>query len=123
MAVEPEENPVKCVVWDLDNTLWRGVLLEGPVTLRPEIPTVIKTLDQRGILHSIASPNDHDVALAQVERFGLSEYFLFPQINWQTKSTSLATIADALNIGIDSLALIDDQAFEREEVRHVHLTV
>ena len=53
---------VKCVVWDLDNTLWDGVLLEEKVTLRPETLEVLGELDRRGILHSIASKNDVELA-------------------------------------------------------------
>src|SRR5229473_8147095 len=46
---------LKCVVWDLDNTLWKGILIEGDeVQLRPEIEKLLKHLDDRGILHSIA---------------------------------------------------------------------
>ena len=57
-------NPgVKCVVWDLDNTIWDGILLEdAAVTLKPRIREVIETLDRRGILHSIASRNDRDLS-------------------------------------------------------------
>ncbi|MYU13178.1 HAD-IIIC family phosphatase, partial [Streptomyces sp. SID8361] len=54
---------VKCLVWDLDNTLWRGTLLEdGEVPPFAWVRDVITTLDDRGILQSIASKNDHDHA-------------------------------------------------------------
>ncbi|MGB8943535.1 MAG: HAD-IIIC family phosphatase [Streptomyces sp.] len=112
---------VKCVVWDLDNTVWDGVLLEdGDVTLRPGVVDVIRTLDERGILHSIASRNDHDAAMAKLEELGIAEYFLYPQINWGNKSDSLRTVAETINIGIDTLAFVDDQPFERDEVRFAH---
>lgn len=115
---------VKCVVWDLDNTVWDGVLLEdGDVTLRPAAVDVIRTLDERGILHSIASRNDHDAAMAKLEEFGIAEYFLHPQINWGNKSDSVKAVAEAFNIGIDTLAFVDDQPFERDEVRFAHSQV
>ncbi|MEV4187125.1 HAD-IIIC family phosphatase [Streptosporangium canum] len=113
--------PIKCVVWDLDNTLWDGVLLEdGEVTLRPGVAEVVRVLDERGILQSIASRNHGPAAIEQLERFGLRDYFLAPQIGWNSKSESVAAIAKSLNIGIDTLALIDDQPFEREEVAFSH---
>lgn len=112
---------VKCVVWDLDNTVWDGVLLEdGDVKLRPGVVEVIRTLDGRGILHSIASRNDHDAAMAKLEEFGIAEYFLYPQITWDNKSDSIRVIAETINIGIDTLAFVDDQPFERDEVSYAH---
>lgn len=109
---------IKCVVWDLDNTLWHGVLLEGdPVSLHPAVTDVIKTLDSRGILNSIASKNDYSTAMAKLQEIGLAEYFLYPQINWNAKSISLQAIASSLNLGQDALAFIDDQEFERDEVK------
>jgi len=112
---------VKCVVWDLDNTLWNGVLLEGDrLTLRHGIIETITGLDRRGILQSIASRNDYQPAMAQLQAFGIAEYFLYPQINWNAKSASLKAIAEAINIGLESLAFIDDQAFERDEVNFTH---
>jgi FkbH-like protein len=111
------ERTIKCLVWDLDDTLWNGVLLEdGQVRLRPGVIDVIKTLDERGILQSIASRNNREQAMAQLQAFGLDEYFLYPQINWNAKSTSIAEIARSLNIGLDTFAFIDDQPFERDEV-------
>ena len=115
------DRPIKCVVWDLDGTLWRGVLAEGDaVALRQEPLRVIRELDGRGILHSVASKNDADTAMAVLQAHGLADLFLHPQINWGPKSASVAAIARALNIGTDTLALVDDQAFERQEVRFAH---
>jgi FkbH-like protein len=111
------QNNIKCVVWDLDNTLWGGVLLEdNHVSLQDDIANIIKTLDRRGILQSIASKNDGDTAMTKLKEFGLQEYFLYPQINWNAKSDSLKEIARLLNISIDALAFIDDQLFELEEI-------
>jgi FkbH-like protein len=118
-APRQQERLIKCVVWDLDNTIWQGILLEDTaVSLRPGIVSVIKRLDERGILHSIASRNDPKAAMRRLQQFGLADYFVYPQIGWQAKSHSVAAIAQALNIGLDAIAFIDDQPFEREEVAH-----
>jgi FkbH-like protein len=108
---------IKCVVWDLDDTLWDGVLLEGePVGLRDGIRTILETLDRRGILSSIASRNDRDTALAQLAALGINEYFVCPQITWGSKAAAIRRLARALNIGTDAIAFVDDQPFERDEV-------
>jgi FkbH-like protein len=74
-------------------------------------------LDGRGILHSIASKNDHETALAKLKELGLDEYFLYPQINWSSKAANIQTIVQSINIGADTVAFLDDDPFEREEVR------
>ena len=110
---------IKCLVWDLDNTLWEGTLLEGDrLHLRPNVRQVLEELDRRGILLSIASKNNYEDGIAMLEQFGLREYFLYPQIGWGEKSRSIQAIAEALNIGIDTLAFIDDRQEERGEVLH-----
>jgi FkbH-like protein len=120
-AKKREKQSIKCVVWDLDDTLWEGILLEDPeVRLRPQVVEIVKSLDARGILHSIASRNDRTLAMAKLAELGLDEYFLYPQINWNSKAASIAQIARDLNIGLDALAFVDDQPFEREEVAFSH---
>ncbi|MGH2480272.1 MAG: HAD-IIIC family phosphatase, partial [Ktedonobacteraceae bacterium] len=115
------QKSIKCVVWDLDNTMWDGVLLEDEqVALREEMLEVIRVLDRRGILHSIASKNSHEMAMAKLEQLGISQYFLYPQINWNSKAASVREIARLLNLGIDTFAFIDDQPFERDEVAFQH---
>ncbi|MEO7021094.1 MAG: HAD-IIIC family phosphatase [Ktedonobacteraceae bacterium] len=112
-----KQKSIKCVVWDLDNTLWDGVLLEDErVVLRETMIDVIKVLDSRGILHSIASKNTYETAMAKLEQLGISQYFLYPQINWNSKAVSIREIARLINIGIDTIAFVDDQPFERDEV-------
>jgi methoxymalonate biosynthesis protein len=108
---------VKCVVWDLDNTLWRGTLLEDQeVELFDGLAGVITALDSRGILQSIASKNDYDLAWERLERTGLAEYFIQPRIGWGRKSDSVREIADALQFATATIAFIDDQPTERAEV-------
>ncbi len=116
-----EKQSIKCVVWDLDNTIWQGILLEGDrITLREGVVETLRELDRRGILNSIASRNDYDAAMSKLQELGLKDYFLYPEINWNPKSASLEAIAKSLNIGLDSLAFVDDQPFEREEVAFAH---
>lgn len=112
-----EKGAVKCLVWDLDGTIWDGILLEDKnVVLQENIKQIIKSLDVRGILHSIASKNDPHTALNKLDEFGLKEYFIYPQINWNSKVESIKQIAKSINIGLDSIAFIDDQIYERDEV-------
>jgi FkbH-like protein len=115
---------VKCLVWDLDNTLWEGILLEGnQVTVRPDIPTILEELTNRGILNSIASRNEEKFALSMLKQLNLDEYFIVPQINFNPKSDNIRSIAQELNLGLNSLAFIDDSPFEREAVSYSCPTV
>lgn len=114
-----KQKKIKLVIWDLDNTLWKGVLLEdNDVQLRKRVLKIIKTLDKRGILQSIASKNEHKYAEEKLKKLGIYEYFLYPQINWNAKSVSVKKIVELINIGLDTVAFIDDQEFERIEVKH-----
>jgi methoxymalonate biosynthesis protein len=108
---------VKCLVWDLDNTLWQGTFAEDEtLELTDEIRAVIVELDRRGILQSIASKNDHGPVWAHLEKLEIAEYFLVPRIGWGIKSQSVREIAEELNFALDTIAFIDDQPAERSEV-------
>ncbi|HEX2253045.1 MAG TPA: HAD-IIIC family phosphatase [Thermoanaerobaculia bacterium] len=118
-ATEGKPRVIKVLVWDLDNTVWDGTLLEGDaVVVRPGVRELLAVLDARGILQSVASKNDHDAAWAKLEEVGLAEYFLYPQIHWGSKAGSVERIAQSINVGLDAVAFVDDQPFEREEVAH-----
>lgn len=113
---------IKIIVWDLDHTIWDGILVEDGaenLKLKPDVAEIVKTLDGRGIVNSVASKNDPEPALAALERFGLAEYFVFPQIGWTPKSQLLKQIVADFNVGANTVAFIDDQPFERSEVSSV----
>ena len=117
-ASRPAEK-VKCVVWDLDNTVWDGILGDqdpAALVLRSGLRDLMLALDQRGILLGVCSKNDHEFAFRVLERLEIADLLLSPRINWRPKSDNLLEIAEELNIGIDTLALIDDSPFERAEV-------
>jgi FkbH-like protein len=111
---------VKCVVWDLDGTLWEGVLAEGDTPVaKPGAAELVRALDARGVLQSIASRNDVD-ALEALERLGLRAFFLHPQLGPAAKSAGVARIAELLDVAMESLVFLDDEPFERAEVAATH---
>lgn len=118
-ALKPAKK-VKCVAWDLDNTLWEGILIEDGIdNLMPKKESVdlIKKLDEKGIVQTIASKNNYYQVWEMIKRIELQDFFLYPAIHWGPKSASIKQIAKELNINIDTFALIDDSSFERSEVK------
>jgi FkbH-like protein len=122
----------KALVVDLDNTLWGGIIGEdGMVGIKigTEYPgaaylalqRALADLSRRGILLAICSKNNPDDAMEALEKHpGMllrPKDFSAMRINWNDKVQGLREIAAELNIGIDALALLDDNPFEREQVR------
>jgi FkbH-like protein len=114
-----QSSKVKCVVWDLDHTLWNGVLVEegaANLQLKPGIMNIIEELDRRGILQSVASKNNNEEAIQVLRAFHLEEFFLYPQISWGQKGEAIKRISHCLNIGVDALLFVDDSEFELRQV-------
>ncbi len=123
----------KCLILDLDNTLWGGVIgddgLEG-IQLGhglgigkafSEFQQWVKKLRQRGIIICIASKNDEETAKQPFLHhpdmvLSLDDIAVF-QANWETKVDNIRTIQRILNIGFDSMVFLDDNPFERAIVR------
>ncbi|MEE0970180.1 MAG: HAD-IIIC family phosphatase [Clostridia bacterium] len=111
------EEKIKCLIFDLDCTVWEGVLSEGGgKRLVDGMREFISELDRRGIIMSIASKNEHETAMKVLDTFGISDYFLCPRIGWGAKSESVKGITEDLGIKLGSVAFIDDNPFERDEV-------
>ena len=112
-------NKVKCVVWDLDNTIWDNILIESnpnELKLRNKILDTIINLDNKGIIQTIVSKNTEKDALPVLKRLGISDYFVYKMINWNSKSSNIEKLSELLNINIDTFAFIDDSIYERNEV-------
>ena len=111
---------VKLVIWDLDNTMWDGVLIEDNIKLRPRIVEIIQSLDEKGIVNSISSKNNSEQALKKLEEFGIKEYFVFPKINWEPKSQNIKQTIEQMNINANTVVFVDDSEFERTEVKETN---
>ena len=109
--------PVKCVVWDIDNTLLTGVFLEAgdrPPAADPVLAAVLAELGGRGILHALASKNPPAAAEHTAAVTGWQ--FAAAECGWGRKSDALTKIAATLGLGVDTLAFVDDDPVERAEV-------
>ncbi len=121
----------KCVVTDLDNTLWGGIIgevgAEG-VEIGDETPAgmafadyaaYLKMLASRGVMLAVASKNEEAAAASGFTRADMPlarEDFLAFEANWEPKSLSIARIAERLNILPDSMVFTDDNPAERAQV-------
>jgi FkbH-like protein len=109
---------VKVVVWDLDGTVWPGVALEStePPVPHPAVLSTLDTLAGRGILLSVASRNPAEVGALVEASPALAGRFVAPQYGWGRKADALRRIADELDVGLDSVAFVDDDPLERADV-------
>lgn len=122
----------KCVVLDLDNTLWGGVVgddgLEGIQIgelgvghAYQAFQTWLKELKKTGIILCVCSKNDEDKAKEPFVKhpemvLSLDDIAMFVA-NWEDKASNIRNIAETLNLGLDSFVFIDDNPFERDQVK------
>ncbi len=121
----------KCLVLDLDNTCWGGVIGDdglngiqiGTETALSEAYTAfqkyVKELKSRGIILAVCSKNDHENAkegFSHPDSILKYDDFTSFKANWNTKDSNIVDIAHEINIGIDSLVFIDDNPVERDIV-------
>jgi len=119
----------KCIVLDLDNTLWGGIIGEDgfdriDLSLKPpgmafmEFQRILLALYQRGVILAINSRNNEDEALRAIRDHPFmvlrEEHFATMKINWSDKISNMKEIAQELNIGLDSIVYFDDDPINRE---------
>lgn len=122
----------KCVILDLDNTLWGGIIGDdgieniqigelGQGRAFTDFQRWLKELKNRGILLAVCSKNQEYIAkepfISHPEMTLHLDDFVIFVANWQDKATNVQYIRDKLNIGIDSMVFVDDNPFERNLVR------
>ncbi|MGY5864183.1 MAG: HAD-IIIC family phosphatase [Candidatus Thorarchaeota archaeon] len=121
----------KCIVLDLDNTLWGGIIGEDGIegiklgNAAPGIEYVdfqrsLLSLYNRGIILAICSKNNYDDAIKVFQEHPFQilkeEHFAAMRINWQNKASNIAELAKEINIGLDSMVFFDDNPVERAQV-------
>lgn len=125
----------KCVVLDLDNTLWGGVIGDdgmggieigelGKGHVFANLQRWLKQLKDYGIILAVCSKNEENIAKEPFENheemvLRLSDISLFVA-NWDDKASNIKMIQESLNIGMDSIIFLDDNPFERNLVKEMH---
>ena len=108
-------NNIKIVVWDLDDTFWKGTASEGEISVVVENINIVKELTNRGIINSISSKNDYEKIKFELEKIGIWDYFIFPQISWDPKGKVIKDLLEILNLREDNALFIDDNIFNLNE--------
>lgn len=124
----------KCVICDLDNTLWGGVIGDdgmGGIEIGElgrghaftDLQRWLKQLKECGIILAVCSKNNEDTAKEPFEKheemvLHLSDISVFVA-NWDDKASNIKLIQQTLNIGMDSIVFLDDNPFERNLVRQM----
>ena len=109
---------IKVVIWDLDDTLWKGTLAEGDTpTLYESRAELIKKLNRRGIVNSICSKNDFNKAKAQLIQFELWEQFVFPKIAFRSKGEMIRSLLDEMHLQAKHALFIDDNIGNLNEAK------
>lgn len=122
----------KCVILDLDNTLWGGVIGDDGINkiqigelglghAFSEFQMWLKELKNRGVILAVCSKNNEDIAKEPFEKhpemvLKLDDISMFVA-NWEDKATNIKYIQETINIGMDSIVFIDDNPFERNLVK------
>lgn len=104
---------IKCIAWDLDNTLWKGILDENiNVELNTKVLEVIKNAYDRGIMNTVISKNNPDDVYNIIEQKQLEKYFVIVEAGWGAKYISMQKIVRELNISSEHILFVDDSEFE-----------
>lgn len=110
-------NKVKLVIWDLDETFWRGTLTEGGITPVASNVAMVKELSRRGIINSICSKNDYDQVKNALTELGIWEFFVFPHIQFAPKGQALVTMLEGAGLRAENVLFVDDNPSNLEEAK------
>lgn len=109
---------VRLVIWDLDETFWKGTLTEGGITeyVQAHHDAVIE-LARRGIMNSIVSKNDFTDVKTILQDRGIWDYFIFPSIDWLPKGPRIHALIEAVQLRPSTILFIDDNPSNLGEVK------
>jgi len=110
---------IKCVIWDLDETLWKGSVAENEEII-PILKNVnyVKLLDEVGIINSICSKNEASKARKELEKLKIWNYFVFPFIDFIPKGQSVLNIIKNLQLRTENILFVDDNYGNLKEVEY-----
>lgn len=99
---------IKLVIWDLDETFWKGTFSEGTVEIPDQNRSLIALLTDIGIVNSICSKNDETQVMDYLKDQGLEEFFVFPSINWLPKGARIKQLISDMQLRPANVLFLDD---------------
>src|SRR5438477_539613 len=105
---ELSAEPVRLVVWDLDETFWKGTLSEGGITFCGENRDIVIALAERGIVSTVCSKNDFEAVRDVLKTHEVWDYFILPSVNWEPKGPRLQSLIETIQLRPETVMLIDD---------------
>ena len=108
---------IKLVIWDLDDTLWKGTISEEDVVIPAMHRQLLQRLTDIGVVNSICSKNDWEPVQIELEKEGLLSYFVFPSVNWEAKGNRIKQLINDMQLRPANVLFLDDNPSNREEAR------
>ena len=99
---------IKLVIWDLDETFWKGTFSEGNVEIPDQNRSLIAMLTDIGIVNSICSKNDEKQVMDYLNDQGLADFFVFPSISWQPKGARIKQLISDMQLRPANVLFLDD---------------
>ena len=110
-------NTIKLIVWDMDETFWKGTISESDVSVSMSNISLIRQLVDRGIMNAISSKNDYEVVKKKLQELGVWDYFVFPKINWKPKAAQIKQTIEECRLRPTNVLFIDDNPHNLGEAK------
>ncbi len=105
---------LKLVIWDLDETIMRGVFAEGDREVDPTAQALLQQLHDRGVLQAMATQNEPQVMDEAISHFGWSDFFQSAKADFAPKRNKVLNILDELQMSADHSVFVDNDPFHRD---------
>lgn len=116
-----DASKIRLVIWDLDETFWKGTLSDNDMTLDPVKMNLdlVKRFAYRGIINSICSKNDKDIAEQKLQELGVGDFFVFNSINWDPKGPRIQNIINEMALRPVNVLFLDDNPSNLAEAEFI----
>ena len=109
---------IKLIIWDLDETFWKGTISEQKVAPAPQACDLVLMCSKKGIVNSICSKNDEKPCIDKLKEWDMDKYFVFNSINWQPKGQRIRDTIENMNLRPANVLFIDDNRQNLEEAKY-----
>ena len=110
---------IKLIIWDLDDTFWKGTLSEGGAHAIAENIQLVKDTTDAGIINSICSKNEANPTIQYLKQLGIMDYFIFASINWENKGFRIKQMIDQMALRPQNVLFLDDNVHNLNEAIHL----